>query len=645
MHHKGEDGATHNHFFADLVQEHGVSTSVDSLGSKRPFLSWRQAVWWGCVAALMATAEVRADALSLESAAPQAMGVIVKLKDGRVTTADGRGMARPSSLSPEATQRRRMQIAQVAQRQRVSYLVQKDTVFGAQVLHRGEPVALKDAEAEAVRLRQDPDVEWAVPNEIMKAAAVPSITAQSPNDVDYAGRFWIRSRAAAGPGVADFPAAWAYLTSLGQPSLSPVVTAVLDSGVTEHSSHPDFVGRLYTGYDFVTDTVVANDGNSRDADISDPGDWESGCPGDITKCSSWHGTSITSMLAAPSTSTSTGTLNSSQRMGPGILSPIASQAVVLPIRVGGVGGASSSDIIEAMYWAAGVSVSGVPANANPARVISLSYGSVGNCQGGVATVDALYRNAIATLRSLGVVIVASAGNGDGTGNAGYATPSKPASCQGVIASTGLRVNASKAAYANLVNGTRASQCYFGVAVASGDSGQTMSMLGNTGTTVPGTTNLQGGIEGTSFAAPQVAGVAALMLAVNPALSSVDVAYRIMQSATSFPTSGSPTTVCSASALGNCRCTSGTCGAGVLNAAAALAAAQNAPLFAEGACPSPDVETSSSSKGGGGGGASDVGLLALLAALATWMLGAAAWPRLQARRAARVSAQALTTGTR
>ncbi len=611
-----------------------MSTSVDSLGSKRPLLSWRHAIGWGCVAALMATAEVRADAVSAPEAAPQAMGVIVKLKDGRITTADGRGMARPSSLTPEAAQRRRLQIAQVAQRQRVSFLVQKDTVFGAQVLHRGEPVALRDAEAEAVRLRQDPDVEWAVPNEIMKAAAV---TAQTPNDVDYTGRYWIRSRAAAGAGVADFPAAWAFLTSLPAASLNPVVTAVLDSGVAGATTtglpatHADFSGRLFTGYDFVTDSVVANDGDGRDADIRDPGDWESGCPGNLTKCSSWHGTSITSMLASPHDSTQTG-----NRMGPGILAPIAGQAVVLPIRVGGTGGASSSDIIEAMYWAAGLSVGGgIPNNTNPARVISLSYGSAGNCQGGVSTVDALYRNAIATLRSLGVVIVASAGNGNGS-TAGYVTPSKPASCQGVIASTGLQSDASKAAYANLVNGTRASQCYFGVAVAS----EGLAMLGNTGTTVPVATEVQSGIRGTSFAAPQVAGVAALMLAVNPALSSVDVAYRIMQSATTFPSSGPA--ACSSSNLGNCRCTNSTCGAGVLDAAAALAAAQNAPLFSEGMCPPPDVETSSSKSGGGGGGASDIGMLALLAGLATWMLGSALWQR---RKAGQATPAFITTGKR
>lgn len=607
-----------------------MSTFVDSLGGERPFAAWRKAVLWGSLAALMAVADAHAEVASPEAAAPQALGVIVKLKDGRVTSADGRGMARPASLSSEVAQHRRLLMAQVAQRHRVGFLVQKDTAFGAQVLHRGEPVALKDAEAEAQRLRQDPDVEWAVPNEIMHAAGV---TAQTPNDVDYTGRFWIRSRSQAGPGVADFPAAWSFLTSLPPSSLNPVVTAVLDSGVTEYATHPDFAGRLYTGYDFVTDPASANDGNGRDSDISDPGDWVSGCPGDQTKCSSWHGTSITSMLAAPANSTSTGVLNSSQRMGPGILSPIDGQSVILPIRVGGTGGASSSDIIDAMYWAAGLTTVNNVSNAHPARVITLSYGSVGNCQGGSNTVDALYRNAIATLRSFGVVVVASAGNGDGGGTAGYASPSKPASCQGVIASTGLRVNGSKAAYANLVNGTRASQCYFGVAVASGDSGQTMAMLGNDGDTTPGTTNLQGGIAGTSFAAPQVAGVAALMLAVNPALSSVDVAYRIMQSATAFPASGTP---CSSTNLGNCRCTSDTCGAGILNAAAALAAAQNAPLFSEGTCPDANVTTRSS---GGGGGASDTGLLTLLAVLASWMLGTALWQRLKARQTARVSIRA------
>jgi serine protease len=612
------------------VQEHGVSTFVDSLGGKRALPSWRKAVWWGCVAALMATTGARAASTSPEATAPQAMGVIVKLKDGRVTTADGRGMARPSSLNPEGAQRRRLQMAQVAQRQRVSYLVQKDTAFGAQVLHRGEPVALNDAEAEAVRLRQDPDVEWAVPNEILKPAAV--TTGQSVPDVgDYTGRFWMRSRVDAGAGVAGFPEAWTFL--LGR-TLTPVVTAVLDSGVTDYGSHPDFSGRLFAGYDFITNSAVAADGNGRDVDIQDEGDWEPGeCnpPTTTATCSSWHGTSITSMLASPRGSTTAGVLNSSQRMGPGILAPIDGQPVVLPIRVGGTGGASSSDIIDAMYWAAGLSsVSGV-ANPSPAaRVITLSYGSPGNCQGSSSnSVDALYRNAIATLRSFGVVVVASAGNGDGS--TGYATPSKPASCQGVIASTGLRTDASKATYANLVNGTRATQCYFGVAVASGDVGiEAMSMLGNSGTTVPVTTNLQGNIIGTSFAAPQVAGVAALMLAVKPSLSSVDVAYRIMQSATPFPTSGPA--VCSSTNRDNCRCTTSTCGAGVLDAEAALTLALNPPLFGEGVCPSPDVEAAPRSSSGGGGGSSDIGMLALLAALTTWMLGSAIWQRSKARQA-------------
>lgn len=584
----------------------------------------------GMVMALFACGRLQAAAAPAPQASgPQALGVIVKLKDGRLTTADGRGMARPSSFSPEVAQRRRLQAAHLAQRHRVSFLVQKDTVFGAQVLHSGVPVALKEAQAQAQRLRQDPDVEWAVPNEIMKAA---SVTAQPVPSVDYSGRFWIRSRAEAGVGVADFPAAWEFLAGR---TLSPVLTAVLDSGVTgafgndRPSTHPDFTGRLLTGYDFVSDIDAANDGNGRDDDVRDPGDADAGCPADPKRCSSWHGTSIVGMLASPGSSVTEGVLGDSQRMGPGILAPIDGQPVVLPVRIGGVGGASSSDIIEAMYWAAGLEVPGESAPPRPgARVISLSYGSVGNCQGGAATVDALYRNAIATLRSLGVVIVASAGNGEDVRNTGSSMPSKPASCQGVIAATGLRASASKASYANLVNGTRISRCYFGVATVGGDDEEGLAMLSNTGRAEPESALLSGGIAGTSFAAPQVAGVAALMLSLNPSLSSVDVAHRIMQSATPFPVSGP--SVCGGFNLGNCRCTTSTCGAGVLSARDAVESALRPRFFDEGVCPSPDVMAAPTRSGGGG--SSDLSLLALLAAVAAWMLGLAALQRFQGRAA-------------
>ena len=57
---------------------------------------------------------------------------------------------------------------------------------------------------------------------------------------------------------------------------SPVVVATIDTGV--RFDHPDlqraaFGGTLLPGYDMISDPDMANDGDGRDADPSDPGDW------------------------------------------------------------------------------------------------------------------------------------------------------------------------------------------------------------------------------------------------------------------------------------------------------------------------------------------------------------------------------------
>ena len=49
-----------------------------------------------------------------------------------------------------------------------------------------------------------------------------------------------------------------------------MVVAVIDTG---HRPHADLSGVLLQGYDFISDTFVANDGGGRDNDASDPGDW------------------------------------------------------------------------------------------------------------------------------------------------------------------------------------------------------------------------------------------------------------------------------------------------------------------------------------------------------------------------------------
>ena len=158
-----------------------------------------------------------------------------------------------------------------------------------------------------------------------------------------------------------------------------VVVAVLDTGV--RFDHADLMrvaagGNLLPGYDMISDAVVANDGDGRDADASDPGDWltlaevsDSGRlsrTAHVTQNSSWHGTQTSGLIAALT--------------GNGVgMASVGRNVRVLPVRVLGKCGGFDSDIIAGMRWAAGLSVAGVPTNPNPARVLNMSLGGDGAC--------------------------------------------------------------------------------------------------------------------------------------------------------------------------------------------------------------------------------------------------------------------------
>ena len=144
--------------------------------------------------------------------------------------------------------------------------------------------------------------------------------------------------------------------------------AVIDTGIRPHA---DLSGRTVPGYDFIADTFVANDGNGRDADASDPGDWYAAnqcAPGVPGTSSSWHGTHVAGTIGAASD-------NGSDVAG------INWNAKILPVRVLGRCGGYLSDIIDGMRWAAGLAVPGVPPNPNPAGVLNLSLGGPGSWPG------------------------------------------------------------------------------------------------------------------------------------------------------------------------------------------------------------------------------------------------------------------------
>src|ERR1043165_7712436 len=262
-----------------------------------------------------------------------------------------------------------------AQRLGVSMARLRVTGLGSQVLKVDRRLSLAEADALARDIAaSDPNVEYAEPDRIMRHTF-------TPNDTRY-NEQWHYFEATAG---INAPAAWDKATGTG------VVVGIVDTG---YRPHVDLSGQILQGYDFISDTFVSNDGNGRDSDASDPGDaisaGECGNGEPVqSEPSSWHGTHVAGTIAAV-------TNNSSGVAG------VAFNAKIVPARVLGKCGGYTSDIADAIIWTSGGSVSGVPANANPAKVLSISLGGIGAC-------DTTTQSAINSERSRGANVVVPAG--------------------------------------------------------------------------------------------------------------------------------------------------------------------------------------------------------------------------------------------
>lgn len=300
----------------------------------------------------------------------------------------------------------------------------------------------------------------------------------TPNDPRYAEQ-WHYQDIASGISANT---AWDITTGSG------VTVAVLDTGVVYHN---DLIANLVGGYDFVSDPAMSRDGDGRDNDASDPGDSYNGGG------SSWHGTHVAGTIAAV-TNNGTG------------VAGVAYSAKLVPVRVLGAGGGYSSDIADAIVWAAGGYVPGVPANTNPAQIINMSLGGGGAC-------GSVYQNAINQAVNLGATVVVAAGN-----SAVDVAGSTPANCNNVIAVAATDSSGNRASFSN-----------YGTLVDIAAPGVNILSTHNTGYSSPGSDSYST-MSGTSMAAPHIAGVAALIHASGVATSPAAIESRLINTAKPFP---------------------------------------------------------------------------------------------------------------
>jgi len=455
---------------------------------------------------------------------------------------------------------------------------------GMHVVFLREALYGMDVAAALEKLRADPSVAFADVDERRYPHVLPNDPLFVPT-ATASGQWYMLTPSTATPtsdaAATDAVSAWGITQTPG--GSSGTVIADVDSGI--RFDHPDllragFGGRLLPGYDFVGQDLdssnsaplgtflIANDGDGWDPDPSDPGDWIDST--DLTNSkvfpskncstanSSWHGTRVMGVLGAL-TNNNTG------------IAGMTWNPYLLPVRALGKCGGLDSDIIAGIMWSVGMTVSDdsgnpVPDNPYPADIINLSLGGTGSC-------PSSYQSLVTQLTGMGVLVVASAGNESGPVDI-------PANCPGVLAVAGLRNIGTKVGYSSLgpevgigapagncVNTTQGSACL-----------RSIDTTVNEGLTTPagnGYTDQINSNLGTSFSAPIVSGIAALMRAANANLTPPQLIARIKASATPYPQpAGVAQCVNGSTSSVECACTTSTCGAGMVNAFSAVKAALN-----------------------------------------------------------------------
>lgn len=327
----------------------------------------------------------------------------------------------------------------------------------------------------ALKLYQaDPSVEYAEPNYMVSAAAI-------PNDSYYGSTgSWGQSyRDMWGLQKMQLEGTWD-LTQ-GSPD---VIVAVSDTGLD--FSHPDIQENIWTNPSEGAYDGIDDDSNSF---VDDLHGWNFDAHSNNPADDHGHGTHVSGTIAA-------GTNN-----GMGVAG-ISWHAKIMPLKfLDSYGSGSTADGLATIIYAAD----------NGARVVNCSWGSTSYSRS--------LEDAINYAFGKGVVVVAAAGN-----NSSHAASFYPAGYDNVLTVAATDNNDQKASFSNY--GQAVEVAAPGVEILSLRAAGT-DMYGG-GTHVVGTEYYRA--NGTSMAAPHVSGLAALLFSQHPAWSAPQVMTQIVGTA-------------------------------------------------------------------------------------------------------------------
>lgn len=297
--------------------------------------------------------------------------------------------------------------------------------------------------------------------------------------------------------------AWKFTT--GNPG---VVVAVVDDGI--RFDHPDLAGALLAdGFDFVQDGGIptcngGQIGNAGDGDGPDPDptiptlyqlDQNQTCVMSVGGTGG-HGTHVAGTIGA--------------RDNTGGLVGVAPGVSILPVRVMAPHGSGSLyDIAQGILYAAGL-----PADGGDYGMVQNGYGAhVINLSLGGPNPNTTLQAAVEAATAAGSLLVVSAGN------AGNTVPNYPASYPDALSVTAIGPNWGRSSYSSYGQFVDIAAPGGGMGDANGDA--LFGVWSSTWDFDSGSP-LAEGWDGTSMAAPHVAGVAALLFSQDPGRSASQV---------------------------------------------------------------------------------------------------------------------------